>query len=212
MFIVLGPIPTDCGVITAPAPKPSELSLISQPGNCIDVSSPQNRAPLQVNDCNNHSNQKFTFGSGMRDARGQCVTAVPQEELQQEALGVDTSTWERAWPLTGWECLHRSNISFVLIEGYRSKADGGNSSDFGGHVVATAPQTARNARAAGIKNIDLYHFPDTAIDPTQQIHDTVRYFAAQNISFGKLWLDVEGPEYWNKSWQVHEQSAFACDL
>lgn len=129
--------------------------------------------------------------------RPKCHNAVA--DTKQELLGVDTSTWEHAWPQVGWECLYRSNISFALVEGYRSKADGSNISDFGGHVVTTAPQTVCNARAAGIRDIDLYHFPDTNINPAEQIHDTVNYFAAQNITFGKLWIDVEGPEYWNKS-------------
>ena len=116
-------------------------------------------------------------------------------------LGIDTSTWEHPWPQAGFECL-RKNASFLVVEGYRSKPDisGGAA---GGHVVTTAPQTVRNALAAGFRDISIYHFPDTAIDPAVQIHETVRYFASENVSFNTLFLDIEGPEYWNKSCSVN---------
>jgi hypothetical protein len=157
----------------------------------------------------NHSNHTnpppappTLLAAGVTEPGGERHTRRFLETVPVAELGVDTSTWEHPWPQLGWECLHTSNVSFALVEGYRSKPDN-SSAGFGGHVVATAPQTVRNARAGGIANVDLYHFPDTAIDPAKQIQDTVDYFAAQNISFGKLWIDVEGAEYWNKSCSVN---------
>ncbi len=116
-------------------------------------------------------------------------------------VGIDTSTWEHPWPQAGFECL-RANASFVIVEGYRSKADAAGGAP-GGHVVSTAPQTVRNAVAAGIVDVSLYHFPDTAVDPVTQVHETVRYFASENISFNSLFFDIEGREYWNHSCAVN---------
>jgi hypothetical protein len=124
-----------------------------------------------------------------------------QQLVPAGQLGVDTSTWSHPWPQRGFECLRR-NASFLLVEGYRIKADrvaGQRAAPAGGHVVATAPATIRNARAGGFTDIDLYHFPDTSLPPASQINATVRYFVAQNVTFGKLWLDIEGPKYWKKN-------------
>ena len=67
-----------------PAPQPAELRLISRPLDCIDIfcGPCHEGAPVQAAPCHNGSNQLFTFGQGMRDQMGQCLTAVgsPSED------------------------------------------------------------------------------------------------------------------------------------
>ena len=103
------------------------------------------------------------------------VLCLPFVGTAEGLLGFDTSTWEHPWPQQGFECLRTSgNASFLIVEGYRSKADAPGGAP-GGHVVTTTAQTVRNAVAAGFTDVNLYHFPDTASDPVSQVRDTVRY-------------------------------------
>jgi hypothetical protein len=109
-------------------------------------------------------------------------------------FGVDTSTWAHPWPQDSLECLAGSGSRFLIVEGYRTKNDT-TYLPCGGHVVSTAPATIASARLAGFADVQLYHFPDTNLSAAAQITETLDFFEHSNIT--KLWLDVEGPQYWS---------------
>jgi hypothetical protein len=116
-------------------------------------------------------------------------------------FGLDTSTWERAWPIANLSCLRDAGSQFIIIEAYRTKNV--SRGVVPGHVVGTALETIANARAAGFADVQLYHFPDVKQDPEKQINLTLDTFRASNIS--QLWLDVEGPQYWSTDCDINSE-------
>ena len=110
-------------------------------------------------------------------------------------FGVDTSTWTHAWPRQNLSCLHSAGKEFIVIEGYRTK--NASYDVVPGHIVPTAAETIGNARSAGFDDVHVYHFPDTNQDPSDQIILTLDHFFSDNYSSTKLWLDVEGPQFWS---------------
>ena len=102
--------------------------------------------------------------------------------------GVDTSTWGAPWPATSFACLRQAGHQFVVVEAFRRSSG----------VLADGLQTARNARTAGFKDVQLYHFPDNLTDPITQVTDTIEAFGIAGNSSTFLWLDVEGPQYWGR--------------
>lgn len=56
------------------------------------------------------------------------------------------------------------------------------------------------ARAAGIKNVDFYLFPDTARDAATQAKETVRKLKSAGVLRGNmLWVDIEDSKLWSSS-------------
>lgn len=46
-------------------------------------------------------------------------------------------------------------------------------------------------------NVDVYLFPcPTCGNGAQQVIDTVNYLRGNGVTFGMLWLDIEGTDYW----------------
>jgi hypothetical protein len=94
-----------------------------------------------------------------------------------------------------FSCLKNSGRDFAVIRGYQSN----NVPDPEG------VHTVYNAWDAGMKDVDIYFFPCPRCgDPEGQITKFVDYYKGYNIvnrgtpphSYGMLWLDIEGPQYW----------------
>ena len=58
--------------------------------------------------------------------------------------------------------------------------------------------SVKAARAAGLKRVDIYHFPhavEGALSATQQVQATLQLL--QGVEFGTYWLDVERCSEWS---------------
>ena len=102
--------------------------------------------------------------------------------------GVDTSTWGAAWSESDFVCLKEEGNAFVIIEAFRRSSS----------VLVEARQTVVNARQAGFDDVQLYHFPDKAQDPALQIGETLDFFGSV-AGNSTLWIDVEGPQFWQQA-------------
>jgi len=92
------------------------------------------------------------------------------------------------YPQSSWNCLHRDHgIDFAIVRCYQSL----------GHVDNNCASSVQKAWSAGMKHVDLYMFPcpkcGNAAKQVTQLHD---YVKSNNVKFGMVWLDIEGPEYW----------------
>ena len=92
------------------------------------------------------------------------------------------------YPQSSWNCLHNEQgIDFAIIRCYQSL----------GHVDPNCAASVQKAWNAGMKHVDLYMFPcpkcGSAAKQVTQLHD---YVTANNVKFGMVWLDIEGPQYW----------------
>jgi hypothetical protein len=60
-----------------------------------------------------------------------------------------------------------------------------------------APQSIKNAWAAGFAHVDAYLFPcPTCGNAAGQVQATVNALRSGGANFGQLWLDIEGSQYW----------------
>ena len=99
-------------------------------------------------------------------------------------LGIDTAD---EYTQDQWNCLKGKGYEFAVIRCYRSL----------GSVDPNCASSVQKARAAGFKKIDIYAFPDIETDAAQQMKDLKAHVDANNITFGKLWLDIEMKDpYW----------------
>jgi len=95
-------------------------------------------------------------------------------------LGVDVST---AVPQSDWTCLKNAGYAFAVVRCYRSS----------GSVDPNCASNVKYAKAAGIKNVDVYLFPCFSCgNPAGQVSATVSYLKNNSVPYGELWLDVEG--------------------
>lgn len=101
--------------------------------------------------------------------------------------GVDVSTFV---DVDRWTCLKNNGTTFAVIRIYRSL----------GKVDANAAKTIKNARAAGISNVDGYIFPCFKCgNPRGQVQDALDNLRKNEAPIGQVWLDVEGTDYWGPS-------------
>lgn len=110
--------------------------------------------------------------------------------------GVDVST--AVYP-DNWKCLRKNGYAFAVIRAWQSN----------GVPDPNSPHTIYNAWDGGMKDVDVYLFPDSAANPEDQVGGLVDYLARYNIScrsrygpphtFGMLWLDIEAPQLWSSS-------------
>ena len=85
-----------------------------------------------------------------------------------------------------FSCLSNSyNVDWVIVRCYRSI----------GSVDSNCIPSIQNARKAGIKQIDVYHFPDTSKNPHSQIVETLTHL--NETAFDYFWLDIEDFEWKN---------------
>ncbi|MET9532605.1 hypothetical protein ABZY02_18920 [Streptomyces sp. NPDC006649] len=80
-----------------------------------------------------------------------------------------------------------------------------------GRVDPNVAATVANAWAAGMSRVDVYHFPCfTCGNPAGQANALFTYLKDNDVKYGKVWLDVEGPgTYWGSS--TSDNAAFIAD-
>lgn len=121
-------------------------------------------------------------------------------------LGVDVS---QPTSTSSFQCLKNSGYSFAVVRVYQSN----------GKVDPNGAQTIKNAWAGGMAHVDGYIFPCYSCgNPEAQMDATInalssaglKHFVSQNgtvsadmvgTTYGMLWLDVEGAEYWDSNKQ-----------
>jgi hypothetical protein len=88
-----------------------------------------------------------------------------------------------------FKCLKSNGYDFVIVRAYTSECE----PDY------NAIHTIFNARAVGIKYVDVYMFPSPRCSrsASDQVNDMVA--ALKNADYGQIWLDIEGPSYWHSS-------------
>jgi len=98
--------------------------------------------------------------------------------------GVDVSA---AVSQNTFNCIKSSGVgSFAIVRTYQST----------GKVDPNGAQTIKNAHAAGIPNVDAYHFPNVNVNAKTQVADNINHLKSQGAAIGMLWFDIEGTQYW----------------
>jgi len=86
-----------------------------------------------------------------------------------------------------FSCLKNNDYSFAVVRGFQSV----------GHVDPNVAASVAAAWAGGMAHVDVYMFPDpTAGNPAGQVQECVNNLRSQGVTFGMLWFDIEGPQYW----------------
>jgi len=118
-----------------------------------------------------------------------CAFAVLLFVLATEArLGIDVSS---LWSQSSWDCIRKKDFEFAIVRCYRSL-----------NIVDDAcAESVRRAWAAGFKHVDLYMFPcPKCKDPAGQVKRLEEHIRAKNITYERLWIDIEGADkYWHHS-------------
>lgn len=120
------------------------------------------------------------------------VAALTPSASATNGVDVSVDTYSSAW-----QCLLGEGYSYAIVRAYQSI----------GQPDPAAPHTIYNAWDGGMKAVDIYVFPCFSCgNPEGQISATVSHLAQYNISshspygpphsFGTIWLDIEGPQYW----------------
>jgi hypothetical protein len=122
-----------------------------------------------------------------------CITGAPTSAQ----YGFDISD-----PLTSSaaSCFLNSGMSFIVVRGYRSS----------GVVDTNVCNSLTTAYSAGFKVRDVYMFPcpTCSKSATTQMSELVSYINSNCKSqwSGRVWLDIEGSQYWlgsytnNQNW------------
>lgn len=136
---------------------------------------------------------------------GTLLALIP---LATSTLGVDVS---QATSVSSFQCLKSSGYSFAIVRVYQSN----------GKVDPNGATTISNAWAGGMSHVDGYIFPcyscgnpagqmDAAINslaaaglqhvPHEALNvSTTATSTAKSGTYGMLWIDVEGTQYWSTS-------------
>jgi len=84
-------------------------------------------------------------------------------------------------------CLHSAAYNFAIVRGYESV----------GAVDPNVVSSVAAAWAGGMAHVDVYMFPcPTCGNPQGQVADCVNNLVQNDVTFGMLWLDIEGSQYW----------------
>lgn len=110
--------------------------------------------------------------------------ALPSFSL---VFGVDSSSLV---PQSTFETAKSEGFTKAIIRGYEEACS------IGGEVDPNFVQTYKNARAAGITNIDMYWFPCTgSTNPCKsfatQLTEIGDTFNANSMDIGTIWIDIE---------------------
>jgi len=118
--------------------------------------------------------------------------------LSFAAKGVDISTLVST---SNFGCLKSNGYTFAIMRCYRST----------GSVDPNCAGSVTNAWAAGLAHVDVYLFPCFSCgNPAGQVSTLVTYLKNNNVKYGQLWLDIEGPgTYWGSS-QAANANFFAA--
>lgn len=91
------------------------------------------------------------------------------------ANGGDVSSYADS---SAWSCAAGQGWSFMIVRSYCSY----------GAPDSNAGPTLAAAQAGGISYTDVYHFPCTGVDASQQVSDD---YNAIGQRFGTMWFDIE---------------------
>jgi hypothetical protein len=98
----------------------------------------------------------------------------------KRTLGVDVATHVS---VEQWKRFVDSGYSFAVVRCYRNKRPG--------IVDDACPATITNAVAAGINDIDVYHYPFLKKEPESQARATLEFLRKNEVRFNRIFLDVE---------------------
>jgi len=112
-----------------------------------------------------------------------CVSGPPSNDT----YGVDVATLVSS---STWTCLKNDNNNWAIVRAFRST----------GAIDPNACGSLNNARTAGLTYRDAYIFPcpTCSASGASQVETTVSNLksCASTSWSGKLWLDIEGTQYW----------------
>eukprot|EP01112_Ceratiomyxa_fruticulosa_P020680 TRINITY_DN7129_c0_g1_i5.p1 TRINITY_DN7129_c0_g1~~TRINITY_DN7129_c0_g1_i5.p1 ORF type:complete len:219 (-),score=33.28 TRINITY_DN7129_c0_g1_i5:92-748(-) len=102
--------------------------------------------------------------------------------------GLDLS---QATSQASFDCLHQNGYDFAVVRCYQSV----------GRVDPNCGDSVNRAWASGMAHVDVYLFPCFSCgNPAGQVSATISYLRNNNVKFGMLWFDIEGPgTYWGSS-------------
>lgn len=124
------------------------------------------------------------------------VAFAVELELQTSGVsGVDVSTLTTS---SAASCFVSSGVSFYIPRGYKSS----------GSVDTNVCSSLTAAAGAGIKYRDVYMFPCPSCSKSAgtQLSELISYLASNCKSSwsGRVWLDVEGSQYWLSSYSLNK--------
>jgi len=86
-----------------------------------------------------------------------------------------------------FSCMHSSSYNFAIVRGYESV----------GQPDPNVAATVAAAWAGGLAHVDVYMFPcPTCGNPAGQVADCVNNLKQNGVTYGMLWFDIEGSQYW----------------
>jgi GH25 family lysozyme M1 (1,4-beta-N-acetylmuramidase) len=114
-------------------------------------------------------------------------------------LGLDVSS---SYSTTAWNCWQAVNSGFNVAVVRAGKSTGA--------VDTAAPQSLKNAQAAGYAYRHVYIFPcahSGCPSASTQATQMIDYLRNNGAPFTKVWIDVEGPAstYWTSNTATNEQ-------
>ncbi|KYQ91967.1 glycoside hydrolase family 25 protein [Tieghemostelium lacteum] len=114
-------------------------------------------------------------------------------------LGVDLSSLTSS---SSFGCLKLNGFEFAIVRCYQSF----------GRVDPNCASSILNAWNAGMNRVDAYMFPCFSCgNPAGQANTLVSYLKTNNVNYGMIWIDIEGPgTYWGSSQSAN--AAFFTDL
>jgi len=99
-------------------------------------------------------------------------------------VDISSATGEAAF-----RCLKTNGFDFAVIRAWQST----------GRADPACAGSAAAAWAGGLAHVDVYMFPCYSCgDPAGQVQRMVASLRANNVKYGMLWFDIEGPgTYWS---------------
>eukprot|EP01116_Phalansterium_solitarium_P017426 TRINITY_DN4290_c0_g1_i2.p1 TRINITY_DN4290_c0_g1~~TRINITY_DN4290_c0_g1_i2.p1 ORF type:complete len:214 (-),score=80.96 TRINITY_DN4290_c0_g1_i2:160-801(-) len=105
--------------------------------------------------------------------------------------GVDVS---QPTSTSSFQCMRNQGAEFAIVRAWESI----------GQFDSAAPGSVAAAHAAGIPYVDVYMFPCPSCgNPTGQMANLVNDLKSHGVSYGMIWLDIEGPQYWSSDKQAN---------
>ncbi|KAF2072606.1 hypothetical protein CYY_006084 [Polysphondylium violaceum] len=102
--------------------------------------------------------------------------------------GVDVSSLTST---SSFGCLKSNGFNFAVVRCFQSV----------GRVDPNCASSVNNAWSAGMSDVDLYMFPCSSCgNGGGQASKLISYLKENNVKYGTIWIDVEGPgTYWGSS-------------
>lgn len=107
-----------------------------------------------------------------------------QAAYPTDFYGVDVS---QKYDASHFKCLRDLNLRFAIVRCYQSV----------GHVDPNCASNVKAAHAGGMDSVHAYMFPCPKCgNPSGQMKDLLAYWQANKVDVKRLWLDIEGAQYW----------------